>query len=74
MNGAEANKDTILSTLGNFNCHLLFADITLHQQMNLLNTNHFKNFVPNKFISCNDRDPPLINGNIKNQIKWKNGM
>ena len=36
--------------------------------------NVFKNFVPNKFITCDDRDSPRINDNIKNQIKWKNSM
>ena len=45
--------------------------------MNLLNDvipNAFTNFVPNKFITCDNRDPPWINDNIKNKIKWKNSM
>ena len=45
--------------------------------MNLLNDiilNVFTNFVPNKVITCDDRDPPWINDNVKNKIKWKNSM
>ena len=45
--------------------------------MNLLNNiilNVFANFVPNKVITCDDRDPPWINDNIKNKIRWKNSM
>ena len=44
--------------------------------MNLLNIilNVFANFVPNKVITCDDRDPPWINDNIKNKIRWKNSM
>ena len=76
-NYAKANKDTILSALKNVDCHCLFANKTVHQQVNLLNDvilNFFTNFFPNKVIMCNDRDPPWINDNIKNKIKWKNSM
>ena len=50
---------------------------TVHQQVNLLNdiiTNIFTNFVPNKVIMCDDRDPPWINDNIKKKTRWKNSM
>ena len=55
----------------------LFANKTVHQQVNLLNDiilNVFTNFVPNKAITCDDRDPPWINDNIKNKIRWENSM
>ena len=45
--------------------------------MNLLNDiilNVFTNFVPSKVITCDARDPPWINDNIKNKIRWKNSM
>ena len=76
-NYAKANKDAILSALQNVDWHCLFANKTVHQQVNLLNDiilNVFTNFVPNKVITCDDRDPPWINDNIKNKIKWKNSM
>ena len=61
----------------NVDWHRLFAKKTVDQQVNLLNDiilNIFTNFVPNKVITCDDRDPPWINDNIKNKIKWKNSM
>ena len=76
-NYAKANKDAKLSALQNADWHRLFAKKTVHQQVNLLNDiilNVFTNFVPNKVITCDDRDPPWINDNIKNKIKWKNSM
>ena len=76
-NYAKANKDTILSALQNVDWHRLFANKTVHQQVNLLNDiilNVFINFVPNKVITCDDRDPPWINDNVKNKIIWKNSM
>ena len=66
-----------LSALQNVDWHRLFANKTVHQQVNLLNDiilNVFTNFVPNKVITCDDRDPPWINDNIKNKIRWKNIM
>ena len=55
----------------------MFANKTVSQKVNLLNDiilNVFANFVPNKVITCDDRDPPGINNNIKNKITWKNSM
>ena len=76
-NYAKANKDAILSALQNVDWHRFFAKKTVHQQVNLLNDiilNVFTNFVHNKVITCDDRDPPWINDKIKNKIKWKNSM
>ena len=76
-NYAKANKDTILSALQNVDWHHLFANKTVHQQVNLLNDiilNVFTNVVPNNVITCDDRDPPWINYNIKIKIRWKNSM
>ena len=61
----------------NVDWHRLFTNKSVHQQVNLLNDiilNDFKDFVPNKVITCDGRDPPWINDNIKNKIKWKNSM
>ena len=75
-NYAKANKDTMLSALQNVDWHHLFANKTVHQQVNLLNDilNVFTNFVPSKVITCDTRDPPWINDNIKNKIRWKNSI
>ena len=73
-NYAKANKNSILSAFQNVDWHLLCANMTIHQQVNLLSDilNVLTNFVPNKVITCDDRDPPWINENIENKIKWKN--
>ena len=76
-NYAKTNKDTILSALQNVDWHHLFAHKTVHQQVNLVNDiilNVFTNVVPNNVITCDDRDPPWINYNIKINIRWKNSM
>ena len=36
--------------------------------------NVFSNFIPNKIITCNDKDPPWINDFIRNKIAWKNQL
>ena len=73
---AETNKNSTLSALQNVDWHRLFTNKTVHQHANLLNIilNVFTNFVCNKVITCHDRDPPWINDNIKNKIKWKSRM
>ena len=73
-NYAKANKDAILSLLQDVYWHRLFANKTVHQQVNLLNDiilNVFTNFVPHKVITKNQS---WINDNIKNKIKWKNSV
>ena len=34
--------------------------------------NIFQNYVPNKYIACDDNDPVWMNEKIKSKIKWKN--
>ena len=64
-NYAKSNKNAILSALQNVDWHRLFANKTVHQHENLLNDvilNVFTNFVPNKVITCDDRDPQIHPG------------
>ena len=37
-------------------------------------TKYFHNFIPNKNIICDDRDPPWMNDGIKKMIKRKNWL
>ena len=32
----------------------------------------FRNYIPNKYITCDDQDPVWMNENIKSRIKFKN--
>ena len=36
--------------------------------------NVFRNFVPNKYVTCDDKDPVWMNENIKSKIKAKNKL
>ena len=49
----------------------------VHEQVELFNKtllNIFHNFIPNKIILCDDRDPPWMNDEIKKMIKRKNWL
>ena len=34
--------------------------------------NVFSNFIPNKLVTFNDKDPPWMSEYLKNKIKWRN--
>ena len=54
-----------------------FSGKNVHEQVELFNKtllNIFHNFIPNKIILCDDKDPPWMNGEIKNLIKRKNWL
>ena len=34
----------------------------------------FSNFVPNKFVTFNDRDPPWMTPNLNNKINYRNNI
>ena len=49
----------------------------MHEQVELFNKtllNFFHNFIPNKIILCDDKDPPWMNDEVKNLIKRKNWL
>ena len=49
----------------------------MNEQVKLFNKtllNIFHNFIPNKIILCDDKDPPWMNDKIKKLIKRKNWL
>ena len=32
----------------------------------------FSNFIPNKLVTFNDKDPPWMSEYLRNKIKWRN--
>ena len=53
------------------------SNINVHTQLKLFNeilTNSFTNFVPNKLITVDDRDPPWVTENIKKLLKDKSKL
>ena len=58
-----------------FNWEKLFQNKNIHDQLKLLKktiVNIVSNYIPNKFIIWNDKDPPLLNDHIKRLINLKN--
>ena len=56
----------------NFDREKAFSNINVHTQVKLFNeivTNIFTNFVPNKLITVDDRDRPLVAEKIKKLLK-----
>ena len=52
----------------------LFYNKNVDSQGLLLNgimLNIFRNFVPNRYVTCDDKDPAQMNENIKSKIKAK---
>ena len=72
--------------ISNFNCSKAFENLSVDGKVKHLNEtllNIFRNFVPNKKVKCDYRQPPWINDNIKSSLKqrskwtkiyYKNGL
>ena len=55
----------------------LFDNKNVDSQVLILNNiilNVFRNFVPNKYVTCDDKDPVWIKEDIKSKIKAKNKL
>ena len=73
----KAQTDLVNRTIDQFNWVNLFLDKNIKEQVILFNRtilNIFHNFIPNKTILCNDRDPPWMNDRIKHLIKKKKAI
>ena len=62
---SKAQFDLINKAIENFDWNKLFSGQDIHNQVNLFNTailNIFRNFIPNKFILCEDKNtiPPAL--------------
>ena len=69
----QCNPYFVLTT-GDFNVR---SSSNTHTQVKLFNeiwTNIFTNFVPNKLITVDDRDPPWVTENIKKLLKEKSKL
>ena len=57
------------------NCGKTFSQKNTNAQVTVFNEsilNIFRNYIPNKYITCDDKDPVWMNENIKSRIKFKN--
>ena len=73
----RANVESIKMSIELVNSETLFHSKTVHKQVSIFNEtlmNIFSNFIPNKYITFNDRDPPWMNDFVKSKIKFKNQL
>ena len=71
----NADSQSINKAIEMFNWEKLFQNKNIHDQLKLLKktiVNIVSNYIPNKFIIWNDKDPPLLNDHIKRLINLKN--
>ena len=73
----KTQTDSINCGVNQFHWFNLFLDKNINKQVILFNQtilNIFYNFIPNKIILCDDRDPPWMNDSIKHVIKKKKAI
>ena len=73
-NYKKVDVSNIQKALQLVNWDKLLDNKKVDSQVFLLNDiilNIFRNFVPNKYVTCNDKDPVWMNENIKSKIKDK---
>ena len=70
----RANVESIKRSIELVNWETLFHNKTVHKQVSIFNEtlmNIFSNFISNKYITFDDRDPPWMNDFAKTEIKLK---
>ena len=70
----KVHIDNIKNSIKSLHREFLLNKKTVNRQVVIFNEtilNIFSNFVPNKLVTFNDRDPPWMNNFVKNKIKWK---
>ena len=73
----RAIENVINAALNKVDWEFLFSNKSVNQQVIIFNRsvmNVFSNFVPNKFVTFNDREPPWMTSNIKDKINYRNNI
>ena len=73
----RANTDAIINSINHVDWEFLFFNRYVHQQVNIINKslmNIFSNFIPNKYITLNNKDPPWMTNSLTYKIQWKNSI
>ena len=71
----RANVDLIQRAIEQFSWEKCFRNLNINEMVLVFNKtikNIFSNFIPHEIVTCDDRDPPWINNNIKQLIQEKN--
>ena len=73
-NFKKSNNDVIRKAIELVNWNFLFSNKSVHEQVTIFNQtlmNIFSNYIPNKLITVDDKDPPWMNESIKKNIMAK---
>ena len=56
----RANTGAIINSINQVDWEFVFYNKNVQQQVNIFNKtmNIFSNFIPNKYVTINDKDPP----------------
>ena len=69
--------ENIKYAISNFNWSKAFENLSVDGKVKHLNEtllNIFRNYIPNKKIKCDYRQPPWINDNIKSSLKQRSKL
>ena len=72
---SKADTEAIDSVIAHFDWATAFSTLNVDDQVHFFNDtimNIFKNYIPSKVITINDRDPPWLTDQIKRKINLKN--
>ena len=74
---SKANVEHINKAISNVNWHNAFKDLPVDEKVKRLNEtllNIFRNYIPNKKIKCDYREPPWMTDKIKTLLKYRNKL
>ena len=75
LNYEKANFDHIRRSIDEFSWEKCFANTSVNNKIHMFNKtikNIMSNYIPHETITCDDRDPPWINKDIKQLVLDKN--
>ena len=73
----KANVENIKKAISNFNWNKAFENLAIDEKVALLNQtllNIFRNYIPNKKIKCDYRQPPWMTNKAKNLLKERSKL
>ena len=73
----HSDEKAIANALDQVDWSFLFFNKNVHEQVSILNRtliNVFSNFIPNKLVTFNDKDPPWMTSDLRDKINWKNSI
>ena len=68
----KANIENIKNAMSYFDWNKAFKNLSVDEKVDFLNKtllNIFRNYIPNKKIQCDYRQPPWMTDNIKKSLK-----